>query len=129
MFPVSKEAALKLKEITYLPAEAIPSGEMKHGPIALIDEYLPTIAFLGEETTAIKTLSNLHEIKARKGPLLIFGPHTYGDLTNNTISLPSHPFSSITYCIAGQLFAYYMALFLNKEIDFPRNLAKSVTVE
>ncbi len=129
MFPVSKEAALKLKEITYLPAEAIPAGEMKHGPIALIDENLATIAFLGEEKTSVKTLSNLSEIKARNGPLLIFGPLEYQDLTEHTISLPCNSFSPISYSIAGQLFAYYMALFLEREIDFPRNLAKSVTVE
>ena len=129
MYPVSKEAALKLKEITYLPAEAIPAGEMKHGPIALIDENLATIAFLGEEKTALKTLSNLSEIKARNGPLLIFGPDDYKDLTTHIINISCNTFSAIPYSVAGQLFAYYMALFLNREIDFPRNLAKSVTVE
>ncbi|MCH9617138.1 MAG: Glutamine--fructose-6-phosphate aminotransferase [isomerizing] [Chlamydiia bacterium] len=132
MYPVSMEAALKLKEISYLPAEALPAGEMKHGPIALIDENLATIAFLGTEKTAPKTLSNLSEIKARDGKVLIFGGDTHPEITQDVIAMYKNgndTFASIPYCIAGQIFSYFIAKKLGKEIDFPRNLAKSVTVE
>lgn len=132
MYPVSKEAALKLKEITYLPAEALPAGEMKHGPIALIDEKIATIAFLGDGIIAKKTLSNLHEISARKGKILIIGGENDINITSDVITIMkigSNTFSSIPCSIVGQLFSYYLAKTLNREIDFPRNLAKSVTVE
>ncbi len=132
MYPVSMEAALKLKEISYLPAEALAAGEMKHGPIALIDEKIATIAFLGEEATAEKTLSNLSEIKARNGRILIFSSEKYPHVTDDVITLyknGTNRFAAISYCIAGQIFSYYLAKKLGREIDFPRNLAKSVTVE
>jgi glucosamine--fructose-6-phosphate aminotransferase (isomerizing) len=132
MYPVSMEAALKLKEISYLPAEALPAGEMKHGPIALIDEHLATIAFLGTERTAPKTLSNLSEIKAREGKVLIFGGEKHPEITDDIIPMyknGSDSFASIPYSIAGQIFSYYIAKKLGRDIDFPRNLAKSVTVE
>lgn len=132
MYPVCLEAALKLKEISYLPAEALPAGEMKHGPIALIDENMATIAFLQRGTVASKTLSNLHEIKARKGKILIFGGDKTNDITNDHLTFYKNgddTFATIPYSIAGQIFSYFLAKKLGREIDFPRNLAKSVTVE
>ncbi|MCH9811671.1 glutamine--fructose-6-phosphate transaminase (isomerizing) [bacterium] len=131
MYPVCLEAALKLKEISYLPAEALPAGEMKHGPIALIDEKLATIAFLTKGEIAAKTISNLSEIRARNGRILTFGGNnhevTKDQITFETDSLET--FLTIPYSIAGQIFSYYLAKELDREIDFPRNLAKSVTVE
>jgi glucosamine--fructose-6-phosphate aminotransferase (isomerizing) len=135
MYPTAMEAALKLKEISYLNATAYPAGELKHGPIALIDENLPTIAFLGNEKTLSKTLSNLMEIRARGGKILAFAPRhlkKISTITDDVIWLQdglSDFFSPIPYSVAGQLFAYYIAKKLGREIDQPRNLAKSVTVE
>lgn len=132
MYPVSMEAALKLKEISYIPAEALPAGEMKHGPIALVDKNLATVAFLGTGRTAPKTLSNLSEIKARDGKILIFGGGTHLEITDDSVPMyknGSDIFAPIPYSIAGQIFSYFIAKKLDREIDFPRNLAKSVTVE
>ena len=132
MYPTCMEAALKLKEISYIPAEAIPAGEMKHGPIALIDSSMATVAFLGNGISGDKTLSNLNEIKARGGNILIFGSQKDSSITDDWIQIPENGsgiFSPIIYSIAGQMFAYYIARELGQEIDLPRNLAKSVTVE
>jgi glucosamine--fructose-6-phosphate aminotransferase (isomerizing) len=132
MYPVSKEAALKLKEISYLPAEGLPAGEMKHGPIALIDENIATISFLGSGIIAEKTSSNLHEIKARNGKILIIGSTEDHEITKDIIpimKIGEGTFQTIASSVAGQLFAYHLANKLGREIDFPRNLAKSVTVE
>lgn len=135
MYPTSMEAALKLKEISYINATAYPAGELKHGPIALIDPNLPTIAFLGNEKTLTKTLSNLTEIHARRGKILAFAPRHCKKIltiTSDVIWLfdaLSDPFAPIPYSVAGQLLAYYIAKKRGREIDQPRNLAKSVTVE
>ncbi|MBM3201907.1 MAG: glutamine--fructose-6-phosphate transaminase (isomerizing) [Chlamydiae bacterium] len=135
MYPTSMEAALKLKEISYINATAYPAGELKHGPIALIDETIPTIAFLGNEKTLSKTFSNLTEIQARKGKILALSPRHFTKITtitNDVIwlqnDLPDF-FSAIPYSVAAQLLAYYIAKKRGKEIDQPRNLAKAVTVE
>lgn len=135
MFPTALEGALKLKEIAYVNANGYPAGEMKHGPLALVDELCPTIAFCSDEVTFPKTLSNLMEIQARKGRILaICDEKCQGALKNvadDFILIPATrdelaPFLST---VASQLFAYFVALHKGREIDKPRNLAKSVTVE
>ncbi len=131
MYPIALEGALKLKEISYIHAEGYPAGEMKHGPIALIDENTPTvIASPNYEPLYSKTVSNAQEIKARNGSIIMLS-----DLHNETmddwIKMKSvdYIFSPFTYVIPLQLLAYYIALYLGHDIDQPRNLAKSVTVE
>lgn len=134
MFATSLEAALKLKEISYLNATGYPAGEMKHGHIALISPTLPTIAFCGNDETLDKLMGNLMEIKARGGPILAFAPshaQEVESIADDTLFLPhiSDSFAPIPYAIAGQLFAYHIAKIYGTDIDQPRNLAKSVTVE
>jgi glutamine---fructose-6-phosphate transaminase (isomerizing) len=135
MFHTGLEAALKLKEISYLNAVGYAAGEMKHGPIALIDEELATIALCGNRQTYEKIVSNLMEIKARKGPILALAPenaHGIDEIVDDVIYLPtilSDELAVFPYSVATQLFAYYVAEELGCEIDQPRNLAKSVTVE
>jgi len=135
MYPTCLEAALKLKEISYINATAYPAGELKHGPIALIDSNLPTIGFLGNEKTLSKMISNLKEIQARGGKILAFAPRQFKKILTITKDVIwifdglSDMFSPIPYSVAGQLLAYYIAKERGREIDQPRNLAKSVTVE
>lgn len=134
MYPTSLEAALKLKEISYVNATGYPAGEMKHGPIALIDKNLITVAMCGNEQTYPKLVSNLMEIKARSGPIIAFAPRSAQNLegiADDLLYLPkiSDPLASIPYSVAAQLFAYYIAKERGTDIDKPRNLAKSVTVE
>ncbi|GAB5411835.1 MAG: glutamine--fructose-6-phosphate transaminase (isomerizing) [Chlamydiales bacterium] len=134
MYETALEAALKLKEISYLQASAYPGGEMKHGPIALLDENLPVIALLGNEFTLEKMESNLMEVKARGAPIFALVPEgTLGmeAVADDVLYLPKvlDRLAPIPYSIALQLFAYYIALERGEEIDQPRNLAKSVTVE
>lgn len=134
MYIASCEAALKLKEISYLQASAYPAGELKHGPIALIDPSLPTIALCGHEGTFSKLLSNLAEIKARKGPIIGLYHQAHEELEkacDDILMLPKvgDNLAIIPYSIALQLFAYYIAKEKGTDIDKPRNLAKSVTVE
>ena len=133
-YPVALEGALKLKEIAYVHAEGYASGELKHGPIALIDEEMVNIAIVGPELTE-KTISNIQEIKARKGVVVTLGLEGISEL--NEISdyffaldyQGLDELSPIYVNIANQLLAYYMAKFKGTDIDKPRNLAKSVTVE
>lgn len=134
MYATCLEAALKLKEISYIHAQGYPAGEMKHGPIALVDANLPVIFFCGNDRTLDKTMSNLAEIRARRAPILSFMPENTPDLAplaTDWVALPilCDELSPILYAIAGQLFAYYIALERGTDIDQPRNLAKSVTVE
>lgn len=135
MYPTSLEAALKLKEISYINACGYPAGEMKHGPIALINERCPVIALCGNKQTFDKMLSNMKEIEARNGPILAVGPQNGSALksiTSDIITIPddlSDELACIPYSVAMQLFAYYIAKERGTEIDQPRNLAKSVTVE
>jgi glucosamine--fructose-6-phosphate aminotransferase (isomerizing) len=134
MYPTSLEAALKLKEISYVNAMGHPAGEMKHGPIALVDNQLVTVGMCGNEQTYPKLLSNLMEIKARNGPIIIFAPKSAKGLdyiSEDVLYLPDicDPLASIPYSVAAQLFAYYIAKQKGTDIDKPRNLAKSVTVE
>ena len=134
MYPTCLEAALKLKEISYIDANGYPAGEMKHGPIALINPMHATVGLCGDMHTFDKMISNLREIKARNGRILLFCPQ-YSDevhsLSDDIIWMPktSDIISTITYSVACQLFAYYTAKNCGTNIDQPRNLAKSVTVE
>lgn len=134
MYPTSQEAALKLKEISYLNACAYPAAELKHGPIALINPQLATIAMCGNIQTFEKILSNLKEVEARGGKILAFAPKGNKDIlhiTEDIIWIPrtSDILAPILYSVGAQIFAYSTAVFRGTDIDQPRNLAKSVTVE
>ncbi len=134
MFPTCLEAALKLKEISYVNANGYAGGELKHGAIALIDSHFPVIAFCANQQTEEKIISNLQEAKARGAPILALAPeHLRGisKIADDVIWLPStsDPLSPFASTVAGQLFAYYVAKARGCDIDQPRNLAKSVTVE
>ena len=132
-YPIAKEGALKLKEISYIHAEAYPAGELKHGPLALIDENMPVIALAPESELAEKLVSNLEEVKARGGTLYVFG-NAAGNMQINSgelITMPDCDFllTPILYTIPLQILSYEVALIRGTDIDQPRNLAKSVTVE
>ncbi|MFL2704260.1 MAG: glutamine--fructose-6-phosphate transaminase (isomerizing), partial [Gammaproteobacteria bacterium] len=130
-YPVAKEGALKLKEISYIHAEAYPAGELKHGPLALIDEDMPVIALAPESEIAEKLVSNLEEVKARGGTLYVFAdPSVNMDVKNGAlITMPKCDFllTPIVYTIPLQILSYEVALLRGTDIDQPRNLAKSVT--
>ncbi|MBN1622526.1 MAG: glutamine--fructose-6-phosphate transaminase (isomerizing) [Endomicrobiales bacterium] len=133
-YPIALEGALKLKEISYIHAEGYPAGEMKHGPIALIDEDMPVMVIATRSKIYEKVLSNIEEARARGGTIIALA--TEGDKeikakTEHQIYLPhlDELFSPLLNVIPMQLFAYYMAVFLGCDVDQPRNLAKSVTVE
>lgn len=133
-YPVALEGALKLKEISYIHAEGFSAGEMKHGPIAMIDENIPTIAICLLDSVRDKMISNIQEIKARKGKLLIIaseGDKEIESLSDDIIYIPhvNEALSPILTVIPLQIFAYYIAVALKLNPDQPRNLAKSVTVE
>ena len=133
-FPIALEGALKLKELSYLHAEGYPAGEMKHGPLALIEEGLPVIVIAPKDKYYEKTLSNMQEVMARGGKILFITDHKK-ELMNENIRLgirvPSTDslLSPILLTIPIQLLAYHVALLKGCDIDKPRNLAKSVTVE
>ena len=133
-FPIALEGALKLKEISYIHAEGYPAAEMKHGPIALIDEKMPVIVIATNESAYQKIVSNIQEIKARKAIIISVvneGDTVIKELSDYTIEIPHiiEPFSPILSVIPLQLLAYYIAVLRNCNVDQPRNLAKSVTVE
>jgi glucosamine--fructose-6-phosphate aminotransferase (isomerizing) len=132
--PIAMEGALKLKEISYIHAEAYPAGELKHGPIALIDENIPVIALIPHDELLEKIKSNMQEILARNGHIIAFTDPDTGIKTNaqvTAIKMPSVDkiISPLVYSIAVQLLAYHVADMKGTDIDQPRNLAKSVTVE
>ena len=134
-FPIALEGALKLKEISYIHAEGYASGELKHGPIALIDEQTPVVFVAPYDALFDKSLSNLQEVAARRGNVLLIsdkkGLAEAGDTPENGIELPvCHPFvAPILYSLPVQLLAYHIAVEKGTDVDQPRNLAKSVTVE
>jgi glucosamine--fructose-6-phosphate aminotransferase (isomerizing) len=133
-FPVALEGALKLKEISYIHAEGYPAAEMKHGPIALIDENMPVIVVAINKGHYDKTVSNIQEIKSRKGKIIAIvseGDTTVRDLADHVIEVPEtlECLSPLLTTIPLQLLSYHIAVLLNKNVDQPRNLAKSVTVE
>lgn len=134
LYPIALEAALKLKEITYLPAEGYAAGEMKHGPIALIDAQVPTVFLIGRGATYEKVLGNMEEIAARGGPVIAMTDEPsprIARIAQAMICLPKVDASltPLVYAVAVQLFSYHVARSLGRDIDRPRNLAKSVTVE
>lgn len=134
-FAIAHEAALKMKEISYIHAEAYAAGEMKHGPIALIDESVPIVAIAPHDTLFEKTASNIQEAAARGGKIIVIsdaaGIQQLGDIVSESITLPTvHPLvTPILYAVPAQLLAYHTAVLKGTDVDQPRNLAKSVTVE
>ena len=132
-YPIAMEGALKLKEISYIHAEAYPAGELKHGPLALIDAEMPVIAVAPNDDLLEKLKSNLQEVKARGGELYVFGHslESHEDTVSQFIELPEIPelIAPIIYTIPLQLLSYHVAILKGTDIDQPRNLAKSVTVE
>ncbi len=134
-YPIALEGALKLKEISYIHAEGYAAGEMKHGPIALIDEAVPVIVVAPSDELFDKTASNVQEVRARGGRIVLLsdrkGIERIGHAARHTLELPTvDPFvAPLVYAVAVQLLAYYAALAKGADIDQPRNLAKSVTVE
>jgi len=133
-FPVALEGALKLKEISYIHAEGYPAAEMKHGPIALIDEQMPVVFIAPKDSTYEKIVSNIQEIKARKGRIIAVvteGDKEISHLSEFTIQVPQihEAFSPILTVVPLQLLSYHVAVSLGKDVDQPRNLAKAVTVE
>jgi glucosamine--fructose-6-phosphate aminotransferase (isomerizing) len=134
LYPIALEGALKLKEISYIHAEGYPAGEMKHGPIALIDQHLPIVAIMPKDSHREKTLSNLQEAAARDGRILALvteGDRGLDSIAEDILELPDvHPWlTPILYVIPLQLLAYHIAIIRGCDVDQPRNLAKSVTVE
>lgn len=134
MFPTSLEAALKLKEISYINASGYPAGEIKHGPIALINENCPTVALCANRQTFDKLESNLMEIKARNGKVIAIaeeGQEEIAQMADDVVYVPVtiDPLAPIPSSVVAQLLAYYAAKERGADIDHPRNLAKSVTVE
>lgn len=133
-FPVALEGALKLKEISYIHAEGYPAAEMKHGPIALIDEKMPVIVIATNKSAYEKVASNIQEVKARGGVLVAVvteGDKTISEMADFTIEIPDtmEPLTPLLSVIPMQLLSYHIAVLRGCDVDMPRNLAKSVTVE
>ena len=133
-YPIALEGALKLKEISYIHAEGYPAGEMKHGPIALIDKDMPVVVLVPRDRLYEKSVSNLMEVKARGAPVIAFvtaGERELGRIADAVFTIPDvHPLlSPILFTVPLQILAYHMAVLRGTDVDQPRNLAKSVTVE
>ena len=133
-FPIALEGALKLKEISYIHAEGYAAGEMKHGPIALIDSEMPVVVLSPKDRLYEKSVSNLMEVRARGAPVIAFvseGDHALDQVADHVFGIPDvHPLlTPILFTVGLQLFAYYIAVQRGLDVDRPRNLAKSVTVE
>jgi len=134
MFPLAMEGALKLKEISYIHAEGYAAGELKHGPIALVDEFTPIVALAPLDDVFEKTASNLQEVAARGGPVVMIAParapDPHGAGVRRIAAPDCHPLvAALVYAVPMQLLAYYTAVQKGTDVDQPRNLAKSVTVE
>jgi glucosamine--fructose-6-phosphate aminotransferase (isomerizing) len=133
-YPIALEGALKLKEVSYIHAEGYAAGEMKHGPIALIDKDMPVVVLAPRDRLYEKTVSNLMEVKARKAPVIAFvseGERELGKDADAVFTIPNvpHLLTPVLYAVALQLLAYHIAVLRGTDVDQPRNLAKSVTVE
>ena len=134
-FPLALEGALKLKELSYIHAEGYAAGELKHGPIALIDENMPVVVIAPYDRIFEKTVSNMQEVAARGGKIILItdkkGAEKSTVNTIDTIVLPDVPeiIAPILYALPVQMLAYFTAVFMGTDVDQPRNLAKSVTVE
>lgn len=134
LYPVALEGALKLKEISYIHAEGYPAGELKHGPIALIDEKMPVVALITKNSVYDKVYSNIEEVRARKGKIIVFTDELTEDTKNiadELIQLPraEKVLTPLIFTVPLQLLAYHIAVLRGTDVDQPRNLAKSVTVE
>ena len=133
-FPVALEGALKLKEISYIHAEGLPAAEMKHGPIAMIDPNMPVVVIAPQDHTYDKVLANIEEVRSRDGRVIAIateGDHRIEQLADHVLFVPatiSH-LSPLLTSIPLQLLAYHSAVLRGRDVDRPRNLAKSVTVE
>jgi glucosamine--fructose-6-phosphate aminotransferase (isomerizing) len=134
-YPLALEGALKLKEISYIHAEGYAAGELKHGPIALIDETMPVIVIAPHDQLFEKTMSNMQEVAARGGRLILItdaaGARAAGEQSIATLTLPTMPatVAPLVFAVPVQLIAYHTAVQMGTDVDQPRNLAKSVTVE
>ncbi|MBP6809736.1 MAG: SIS domain-containing protein, partial [Chromatiaceae bacterium] len=133
-YPIALEGALKLKEISYIHAEAYPAGELKHGPLALIDESMPVIAVAPNNGLLEKLRSNLEEVRARGGQLYVFADERLAMASQPGVTIIPVPhvdglIAPILFTIPLQLLAYHVAVLKGTDVDQPRNLAKSVTVE
>jgi glucosamine--fructose-6-phosphate aminotransferase (isomerizing) len=133
-YPIAMEGALKLKEISYIHAEAYAAGELKHGPLALVDANMPVIAVAPNNQLLEKLKSNIQEVRARGGRLLVFADQQSGIEQDDGVQVVNVApvndlISPIIYTIPLQLLAYHVALIKGTDVDKPRNLAKSVTVE
>jgi glucosamine--fructose-6-phosphate aminotransferase (isomerizing) len=133
-YPIALEGALKLKEISYIHAEAYPAGELKHGPLALVDENMPVIVLAPSDELIEKLKSNIEEVRSRAGELIVFTDRATGIAPKNGLIVIEMPavnkvLAPIVYTIPLQLLAYHVALIKGTDVDKPRNLAKSVTVE
>jgi glucosamine--fructose-6-phosphate aminotransferase (isomerizing) len=134
LFPTALEGALKLKEISYIHAEGYPAAEMKHGPIALVDQHTPSVFLISKGLVYDKIMSNLQEVKARGGPVIAVTDSVDSQLeklADRIILVPSvaEPLQPVVSVVPLQLLAYHIALLRGCDVDKPRNLAKSVTVE
>jgi glucosamine--fructose-6-phosphate aminotransferase (isomerizing) len=133
-FPIAMEGALKLKEISYIHAEAYPAGELKHGPLALVDADMPVITDAPRDDLVEKLKSNLQEVRARGGQLYVFADAASAPVADDgcqVLILPAvdEVLAPLLYTIPLQLLAYHVAVLKGTDVDQPRNLAKSVTVE
>ena len=131
-FPIAREGALKLKEISYIHAEAYAAGELKHGPLAIVDENMPVVAVAPNNVVLEKLKTNLEEVKARGGKLYIFADKKAGFKSDEIskvfeIDAPMNAVAPILFTIPLQLLAYHCAIIKGTNVDMPRNLAKSVT--
>jgi glucosamine--fructose-6-phosphate aminotransferase (isomerizing) len=134
LYPVALEGALKLKELSYIHAEGYPAGEMKHGPIALIDENMPVVALAPRDGSYDRIMGNIEEVRARDGRVIAIGGEGDRELRAKSDALIEVPpaaelLSPMLMTIPLQLLAYHVAVRLGRDVDQPRNLAKSVTVE
>jgi glucosamine--fructose-6-phosphate aminotransferase (isomerizing) len=133
-YPIAMEGALKLKEISYIHAEAYPAGELKHGPLALVDDDMPVVAVAPDDKLMEKLRSNLEEVRARGGKLFVFASASAGYESSSDCQVLEMPECSalagpMVFTIALQLLSYHVAVARGTDVDKPRNLAKSVTVE
>jgi glucosamine--fructose-6-phosphate aminotransferase (isomerizing) len=134
-YPIALEGALKLKEISYIHAEGYAAGELKHGPIALIDKHMPVVVIAPYDRIFDKTVSNMQEVAARGGRIVLVTDPKGRDAASieavETLILPEMPatITPLVYALPVQLLAYHTAVFMGTDVDQPRNLAKSVTVE
>jgi len=134
LYPVALEGALKLKEISYIHAEGYPAAEMKHGPIALIDEHMPVVVVATKENSYDKIVSNIQEVKARKGKVIAVvteGDQVISRMADYVLEVPDAAtvFAPVLAVVPLQLLSYHIAVLRGCDVDQPRNLAKSVTVE